>query len=130
RTCRLHLSRAPSAGLLVFHAVLSIGILLTHLTGNGQPDCCCVSVADVVLAAVSGLKIQAVPHLHGQNFPMERYAGPWLPSCWIIYRSPLLRVILPLPGTLRITPLSMKDGACFLLPRHVLPVCPCWAWMS
>ena len=117
-----HLSRAPSAGLLAFHAVLSIDILPTRRTGSGQPDCCCVFVAGVVFAAVSGLKIQTVQHLHVQNFPMERYAGPWLPSCWIIYRSPVLRVILTLPGTPPITPLSTKDGACFLMTRHVLTV--------
>ena len=49
-----HLSRAPSAGLLAFHAVLSIDILPTRLTGSGQPDCCCVFVAGVVFAVASG----------------------------------------------------------------------------
>ena len=117
-----HPNHAPSAGLLVFHAVLSIGILLTHLTGNGQPDCCCVSVAGVVFAAVSGTKTQAVLRRHAQSFPMGRYAGHWLPSCWMTCRYPALRTIWTLPGTPPIAPLSTKVSVCFLMIRSGLTV--------
>ena len=114
-----HPSHAQSAGLLAFHAVLSIDILPTRLTGSGHPDCCCVSVAGVVFAAVSGMKTQVVLRHHAQSFPYDTY---WLPSCWMTCRYPALRTIWTLPSTPPITPLSTKDGTCFLMTRHVLTV--------
>src|SRR5690554_3079621 len=117
-----HPSHAQSAGLLAFHAVLSIDILPTRLTGSGHPDCCCVSVAGVVFAAVSGMKTQVVLRHHAQSFPMGRYAGPWLPSCWMTCRYRALQTIWALLGTLLIALFSKKVSACFLMTQSGLRV--------
>lgn len=112
----------PSARLLVFHEVRSTDILPIRLTGNGQPNCCYVFVAGVVLAAVSGMKTPAVLRRHAQSFPVGRYAEGWQPSCWMACRYPALRTIWTLPSTPSITLLSTKVSACFLMTRSGLTV--------